>query len=34
MVDFKILDESVMPSSRLLIYAAPTRDRPLGRAGT
>lgn len=34
LVEFGIVDESVMPSSRLLIYAAHARERPLGRAGT
>ena len=33
LVEFSILDESVMPSSRLVIYAAHARDRPLGKAG-
>ncbi len=33
LVAFTNLDESVMPSSRLMIYAAHARDRPLGKAG-
>lgn len=33
LVELDIRDESVMPSARLLIYAAHVRDKPLGTAG-
>ncbi|MCW6510043.1 substrate-binding domain-containing protein [Lichenifustis flavocetrariae] len=33
LIELSIPDESVMPSTSLLIYAAHVRDKPLGRAG-